>query len=293
MTIGHQSTIEDMIFIRDLLTNDLYPISQINFEGHLWANFPPRTKVTLCEDLAEKQYIFLSNQPRRHRHFMMSWLNYHNLIDKGLINYTNSQKVYDDTIDTHANFVKAGIAPVMLTISPWSRINEHWTVFDSKLLDIFSNPVQPFKNFQEPKNVNYNLSNVSLLQRAFCYVSNETMFNSTISYTSEKSFKSFCSMRPLISYGSYGILKKLRNFGFKTWNSYWSENYDEIKDHTQRFQAVAELIKNISSIPIIQCQEMLLDMKSILEHNQNLYVDYFVKKQTLLLREQILTNLSR
>ncbi len=291
MSIGHQSTIDDMIFIRDLLTDDPYPISQISFEGHLRVNLPPKTKVRLREDLIEKQYIFLSNHPRRHRNFMMSWLSYHGLTDKGLINY--SKKASGVSIDDHEDSRKDVAASGLLTVSPWTRINEHWTVNDSELLHIFSNTVEPFKNFQEPENVNYNLSNASLLQRAFCYVSNETMFNSLTCYTSEKSFKPFCSMRPMISYGSPGILAKLRSFGFKTWNNYWSEDYDVIEDHTQRFQAVAGLIRNVSSIPIKRCQEMLLDMQLILEHNQNLYVDSFVGNQTLSMREQFLTNLSR
>jgi len=291
MIVGQQSTNQDLIFLRDLLTNDPHPISQISFEGYLCSTDHSSSKVELNENLIEKQFIFLSNQPRRHRNFLASWLQHNNLISKGLISYSNENK--DNSFNEYQENNKQEASIGLLTTFPWTRINEHWNVSDHDLLEIFSNQIPSFKNFVEPDSTNYNQINALPLQRAFCYISNETMFNSQSRFTSEKSFKPFYSMRPMISFGSPGVLQKLRDYGFKTWNQYWSEDYDDISDHARRFQEVAGLIQQISEIPTERCRSMLLDMEPMLRHNRDLYVDSFVGDQIKSVREQILTNLSR
>ena len=90
-------------------------------------------------------------------------------------------------------------------------------------------------------------------------------------------------MRPMISFGSHGVLQRLRNLGFKTWDRWWSEDYDTIEDHTKRFKAVTALIKQIAEMPLDQCKTMLADMLPILEYNQTHYVDKFLELQKNLL----------
>ena len=53
--------------------------------------------------------------------------------------------------------------------------------------------------------------------------------------------------QPFIMLGAKGSLNALRKQGFKTFEEYWDESYDDEADDTKRFFKVLDLIKEISS----------------------------------------------
>ena len=285
IVIGQSDVKDNLERLRRLLTNDESVIKNVTFQGHL-IHYPPNDrKIPLNPHLVEKSYIFLNNIMRSHRCFMISWLIQQGLVDKGLVSFNKEMPMALDIekqLKNQNNFR-------CITTHPFSRINETWVCHDEKLLAAFGNIPPVFKNFSEDVDTKLQDNNETLLQRAFVYISSETVFNYPDPYLSEKSFKGFVAMRPMIVFGPHGALAHLRSLGFKTWSSYWDESYDDIADPTDRFIAVGKLIKSISDINEADRIKILEDMLPILEYNRDLYVDDFVNMQTEHIRSQLLT----
>ena len=59
---------------------------------------------------------------------------------------------------------------------------------------------------------------------------------------SEKIFKPLAFYHPFVCYGSEGTCRYLQREGFETFDNLWSEQYDNIIDDSQRFEAVTPII---------------------------------------------------
>ena len=83
----------------------------------------------------------------------------------------------------------------------------------------------------------------------------------------EKTFKPLLMKTPFILYGQPFILKKLKEYGFKTFSDYWDESYDEILDPALRADKIAEVVKKLSEISDEQFIDLLKKTRDIVEHN--------------------------
>lgn len=83
----------------------------------------------------------------------------------------------------------------------------------------------------------------------------------------EKSFKPLKEKHPFIIVGVPGALKSLREMGFKTFNQFWPEDYDDIEDPNMRMQRIATVCQLIGSWNQDQIREFRRQVKPIIEHN--------------------------
>ena len=72
--------------------------------------------------------------------------------------------------------------------------------------------------------------------------------------------------RPFIIMGSQHYLQNLRRLGFRTFNEFWDEGYDDY-DPTQRIKEIEKLIQSLANKSLKEMQVMLVKMKPILDHN--------------------------
>jgi len=85
-------------------------------------------------------------------------------------------------------------------------------------------------------------------------------------FISEKTFKPITCMQPFIIFGNRGSLKKLRERGYKTFEGFIDESYDDLPTF-ERLDAVIRSIKKISEIK--DKLDWYWSMKDILVHNYN------------------------
>ena len=85
----------------------------------------------------------------------------------------------------------------------------------------------------------------------------------------EKTGRPIIAKTPFIAFAGCGFLNNLKKIGFKTFDKWWSEEYD---DHhgVQRIQRMLKQIEKIASLPITTLNEMYNDMSPVLEHNYQL-----------------------
>ena len=90
-----------------------------------------------------------------------------------------------------------------------------------------------------------------------------------LKYLSEKVYKCFNHLHPFVIVGSRGSIKKLKEQGFKTWDKWWDESYDDIDDGNERYKKVYEIIKFINSKTLDELHQMYQEMIPNLIFNQD------------------------
>jgi hypothetical protein len=73
----------------------------------------------------------------------------------------------------------------------------------------------------------------------------ETLFDDDRWHLTEKILRPIACAQPFLLCGTPGALQYLRNYGFETFDTVWSESYDQIKDGTARLEQVATVMRNI------------------------------------------------
>tara|TARA_R110000803_G_scaffold156227_1_gene220784 strand:- start:844 stop:1857 length:1014 start_codon:yes stop_codon:yes gene_type:complete len=82
----------------------------------------------------------------------------------------------------------------------------------------------------------------------------------------EKTGRPIIARTPFMAYAGKGFLGNLKKIGFKTFDRWWSEEYDK-QEGTRRIQHMLREIKAISKYPVDRLQEIHQEMMPTLQHN--------------------------
>lgn len=97
----------------------------------------------------------------------------------------------------------------------------------------------------------------------------ETYVHGLTFFITEKTIRPIYAMTPFIIHGSQGFLSSLKtNYGFKSFNEYWDESYDNYQNY-ERIQKIYKVIDYIDNKSNTELQEMYNDMTDILEFNHD------------------------
>jgi len=111
---------------------------------------------------------------------------------------------------------------------------------------------------------------IKWIENSFINLVGETTFYYPYPYISEKTLKPMLAHRPFIILGAPGILKALHNFGFKTFDKWVDEDYDNELDPYKRFEMVYKLTQDVLRKGTDELTDMLNDMEDVLIHNRKL-----------------------
>jgi hypothetical protein len=109
-------------------------------------------------------------------------------------------------------------------------------------------------------------------QSSYITIVSETIFKEKYNYISEKTWKPIAHQHPFIIVGVCGLLKYLKELGFKTFHPYIDESYDDEIDTEKRFKMIVDEIKRLDTLTIEQFDDMIKFLNESLEHNQNLLI---------------------
>lgn len=115
-------------------------------------------------------------------------------------------------------------------------------------------------------------------QKSFISVITETIAEYPYPMITEKIFKSIMYAKPFMLIAPKNTLKVLREYGFKTFNDYWDESYDNLEYAAERIDFVAEQLKTLSQKDTAQIDNMYQDMLPLLKYNQE-YLKEFYNQQ--------------
>lgn len=86
-------------------------------------------------------------------------------------------------------------------------------------------------------------------------------------FISDALMMSILTCTPFIVVGNAGTLQFLHSKGFKTFGDFWDENYDNIEDDVERWEAIINVVMGVGKQRTGDWKQMRLDMQSIVKHN--------------------------
>ena len=119
-------------------------------------------------------------------------------------------------------------------------------------------------------------------QSALWHVVSETVFYYDKLHLTEKTFKPIFSKRPFILVAAPGNLAYLKSYGFRTFDRWIDESYDDEKDHQTRLEKIAVEVEKLCNISPADLKKMHQEMREILEFNFNHFYGEF---KTIIVRE--------
>jgi len=107
-------------------------------------------------------------------------------------------------------------------------------------------------------------------QNSLFSIVSETYFFSKIIHLTEKTFKPIINRHPFIMISAPYTLRKIREFGFKTFGDIIDESYDEIEDDELRFDTIMNLVREISLWGPRRISQVSVQIKEIVDFNYDL-----------------------
>jgi hypothetical protein len=212
----------------------------------------------------EKIYAYncFQKRIRPHRIWMFYKLYKNDLLADGItsMNFFNHRdSFYNGKIIPDQEYLEFS---KILPIYPRNDLTPHLkTVFES------SDSGQPFINdLYQQEALNSWVSVVS-----------EASFAEDTCFISEKTFKPIATRHPFIIYGNKHSLKYLKKMGYKTFEGFIDEQYDNL-DSWDRLDAIVNEIKKIKALSNNQKLEWFNEMKHILNYNYDL-MEFNTKEQ--------------
>lgn len=105
----------------------------------------------------------------------------------------------------------------------------------------------------------------------------ESLFDTNYITATEKIVKPMVNFLPFILLGPPGLLRKLRELGFKTFHPFVNESYDDETNHSLRLEMVANEVYKLCQLSKEQLHQWYWNMKDILEHNNNFMLNFCIK----------------
>ena len=249
------------------------------FAAHDWFRgyrYNPKLIDPARRTLTKKYITFnrLTSGPRVYRSLLVSELAKRNILEHGYVSYNDT---CPDGGSYRDNLLTSDLIPR--------------TVADEavKHIDAVDLPLRiDYKNQNYTPNQSFVLSAVEQTQESFMYLVTETCYWDRKDHLTEKVFKPIVSQMPFVMVGPAHSLKYLRSYGFKTFDYWLDEGYDEIEDPFDRMQAVTDLIEKICRYDIRDLEDMLKEMRPTLDHNyRRFYSNGFLDQCWRELRENL------
>lgn len=115
--------------------------------------------------------------------------------------------------------------------------------------------------------IHYRTSFVSVVMCAFPFVENACHLHSS-------TFNPIYCGHPVIQFGPYQHLKKLKELGFKTFDKWWDESYDNIEFGWDRLKAIFDIVLELNSKSKEEMMTMYEEMQDTLQHNSDLIKNF-------------------
>lgn len=109
--------------------------------------------------------------------------------------------------------------------------------------------------------------NIPVHNCTFLNLVTETLTDPYTIFFSEKIFKPIICAQPFVLFGNPFSLRKLKEYGFLTFDKWWDESYDDEIDLTRRLEKIVETLEFISKWDLDKCFQVTQEMESIFINN--------------------------
>jgi len=218
-----------------------------------------------------KPFLKVNRTNRPERDLFMLFIEHEDLYDKFKISFPHFSKEDFPTHNRFKKYLKPSNINFLLNKVPFDIDKTDETNHGpAGYGEGYFNADLPFQP------IHYRNTLFSIVMCAFPFVENACHLHSS-------TFNPIHQGHPILQFGPYKSLERMRERGFKTFDKWWDESYDEIKDGWERFDAILKLVDKLSRKSNKELLEMYVDMKDVLQHNIDLINQYDIN----VLREKI------
>ena len=137
----------------------------------------------------------------------------------------------------------------------------------------YPDAVPEFQDYKNPVSENpHTLGLQRFYRETFVDIVNESRYAQPTANISEKVMQAIQFQTPFVLVAPPHSLKYLKTMGYKTFDRWWDESYDECESHMDRMFKIVELIEHINSLTDREVFNMYTEMLPVLEHNFNTFV---------------------
>jgi len=104
---------------------------------------------------------------------------------------------------------------------------------------------------------------------SFINIVSESLIDTDSIFFSEKIYKPIFGAQPFILFGNPNSIKMLQSMGFRTFDKWWDESYDEETEFSKRLEKIVTILEEISSWSLDKCFRITQEMEEVLVHNFN------------------------
>jgi hypothetical protein len=238
----------------NLLCQQIVENKNLGFQGRPIQYFEPWNKynentIIDFKPINEKNlYLTYNRNPRHHRVQLILNLLKHNIFDRGLISL--SELVYktpEDADVEHVDFLKNNTPFV---------ISEGCDLFFNMCCNITKEDYE----------------------KTFISMVTETLVDEGTLFISEKIWKPIMVGHPFIVFGNLGTLKFLKSMGYRTFDKWISEEYDNEPDSGKRCNMITEELVKLSTKTIEELKLIRSEMNEVCDYNQKWYKKLYDEK---------------
>ena len=113
---------------------------------------------------------------------------------------------------------------------------------------------------------------------ALWHIVTETIYYDDKLHLTEKIFKPIVSHRPFILAAAPGNLAYLKSYGFKTFDRWIDESYDNEQDPEIRMSMIVDEVDRLCKLSPVELQTMYTEMQDVLNHNFYWFYEGFKKQ---------------
>lgn len=223
------------------------------------------------EVIKVKHFLCLNRVPRTSRMLLFATiasnenLNSKTILSIGTgVNCPNNQSTY---LERHPE--------ASLPIKGWLHLHYEDEIIPPRLQNFINS-----YNWEEKKHVLDNSKdsneafgiNFDYHQSTFLNIVTETLTDNNTVFFSEKIFKPIYMLQPFILLSSMHSLKELKTLGYKTFDRWWDESYDEESKLVDRILKIEKVLEKLSKLPLDELHGMTLAMEDTLVHNYSVFL---------------------
>jgi hypothetical protein len=208
-----------------------------------------------------KKFLCFNRTSRPHRVILLYLAIKNNLLENGLFSFIFP--FYENSVGS----IESVKNTILSTYPEETNIDYYAQRICEMLpyeLDTQGVPAQQKNGFQSNNN------NIDFYLDTYLHIVSETSFfvGNDCPTLTEKTFRPICNLQPFIQLGDAHSLKLLKGLGFKTFEPYINESYDEEMDPRKRMDLIEKELNRINSMTYEEIHEWYHSMMDILIHNQ-------------------------
>ena len=215
--------------------------------------------------IREKKFTCLNGAFREHRLILVSELFRSGLENDGYISYIvntgyNNQPPIESEIDNvDKDLLKYYMDIIVPTIPLTTELEKGMELIEPYISTSYVHEMYTNSYFNIVTETSYNWNSTSIIDNNI--------------YLTEKTYRPIFGMQPFIMVSNPGVLKHLKDMGFKTFPEFFDESYDEIENPTERMYTIINEIKRICNLSNEQLHDRYYNIFDKLEHNRNRLIE--------------------